>query len=212
MSVITRFPPEPNGHLHIGHAKAMYVNFNFARENHGVCYLRFDDTNPSAEKMEYIESIIEDVQWLEHTPYRITYTSDYFGILYDLAIKLIKRDKAYVCHLDTETMRKNRYNRIDSPYRYRSIDESLKLFQEMKSGLHPEGSMTLRMKGNMQSDNPNMRDHVAYRIIYKSHPRTGDIWCIYPSYDYSHCLIDSLEKITHSMCSMEFQTRNESYS
>lgn len=209
--IVTRFPPEPNGYLHIGHAKAMYINFTFAKSKDGMCYMRFDDTNPHKEKQEYINSILEDVTWLGHCPYKVTFTSDYFNQLYNYAIDLIKKDKAYVCELDDETMRKQRYDSIDSPYRNRPIDESLRLFNEMKERKHKEGSMTLRMKGNMQSNNPNMRDLVAYRILFKDHPRTGNKWILYPTYDFSHPIVDSLENITHSLCSMEFQTRNELY-
>ena len=210
-NIITRFPPEPNGHLHLGHAKAIYINFNFAKKNNGICYLRFDDTNPKKEKEEYINSIIEDVQWLNYSPHKITYTSDYFDQLYNFAIQLIKMDKAYVCQLDSDTIKKQRNNKIESSFRNRPIEESLKLFLEMKDGLHKENSMVLRLKCSMQSDNPIMRDLVAYRIIFCDHHRTGNKWCIYPTYDYSHPITDSLENITHSLCSMEFQTRNELY-
>jgi len=210
-SIVTRFPPEPNGYLHIGHAKAMFVNFTYAKEKNGICYMRFDDTNPSKEKQEYIDSILEDVVWLGHTPYKVTYTSDYFEQLYNLAKELIRIDKAYICELSQDVMQKQRYDGVESPYRNRATEESLKLFEEMASGKHPEGSMTLRLKCDMQSNNPNMRDLVAYRILYKEHPRTGDKYCIYPTYDYSHPLVDSLEKISHSLCSMEFQSRNELY-
>lgn len=209
--IITRFPPEPNGYLHIGHAKAMYINYNFAKSNNGVCYMRFDDTNPCKEKDEYTNSILDDVLWLGHTPYKITYTSDYFDKLYEYATELIQKDKAYVCELSGEQMRKDRYSSIESPYRNRSIDESLRLFNEMRNGKYDEGSMTLRLKCDMTSSNPNMRDLVAYRILFKSHHRTGDTWCIYPTYDFSHPIVDSLENISHSLCSIEFQTRNELY-
>ena len=209
--IITRFPPEPNGYLHMGHAKAMFINFTFAKSKNGICYMRFDDTNPTKEKQEYIDSILEDVKWLGHSPYKITYTSDYFDQLYEFAVVMIKKDKAYICELDEITMRKDRYDCIDSPYRNRPIEESLKLFDEMKLGKHKEGSMVLRMKCNMQSTNPNMRDLVAYRIIFREHPRTGNKYTIYPTYDFSHPIVDSLENITHSLCSMEFQTRNELY-
>ncbi len=209
--IVTRFPPEPNGFLHIGHAKAMYINFTFAKSNDGICYMRFDDTNPSKEKQEYIDSILEDVHWLGHTPYKITYTSDYFDQLYEFAVLMIKKDKAYVCEINDEDMRNQRREGIDSPYRNRPIEESLRLFNEMKEGKHKEGSMTLRMKGNMQSDDHNMRDLVAYRILFKEHPRTGSKWVIYATYDYSHPIVDSLENVTHSLCSIEFQTRNALY-
>jgi len=209
--IITRFPPEPNGYLHIGHAKAMYINFSFAKSQGGKCYLRFDDTNPSKEKDEYINSILEDVNWLGHECCKITYTSDYFEKLYDYAIELIKRDKAYVCEEDRETMNYNRYNKIESKHRNRPIEESLQLFDDMRSGKYSQNTLTLRMKGDMSSGNPNMRDHVAYRILNESHPRTKNNWKIYPTYDYSHCIVDSVENITHSLCSMEYKTRNESY-
>ncbi len=210
--VATRFPPEPNGHLHLGHAKAMFINFGYADLKKGTCYLRFDDTNPNTEKQEYIDSIQEDVNWLGYTPTKITYTSDYFEQLYNLAIQMIKLDRAYVCELDQKTVKENRRDKIESPYRNRPISESLKLLEDMKKGRFEEGSMTLRMKMDMNSNNPNMRDFVAYRIIYTTHPRSGTKYCIYPSYDYSHCIVDSLEKITHSLCSIEFQSRNEPYS
>ena len=209
--IVTRMPPEPNGYLHLGHAKAMYINFTFAKSKNGWCYMRFDDTNPTKEKQEYIDSILEDVEWLNHKPHKITYTSDYFGQLYNFAVEMIKKDKAYVCELDYETVKRQRYESIDSVYRNRPVDESLRLFDEMKSGKHKEGSMALRMKCNMQSTNPNMRDLTAYRILFREHPRTGNEWCIFPTYDFSHPIVDSLENITHSLCSMEFQTRNELY-
>jgi glutaminyl-tRNA synthetase len=209
--VITRFPPEPNGHLHIGHAKAIFIDFGYAAANNGYCYLRFDDTNPLTEKEEYVRSIIADIEWLGYKPHKITYSSDYFDQLYDLAILLIKRDKAYICELSSKDLQQGRRDGVDSPYRNRSIIENLELFERMKRGEFDEGTKVLRMKINMQSDNPNMRDPVAYRIIKALHHRTGDKWCIYPSYDYTHCIVDSLENITHSLCSIEFQTRNESY-
>ena len=209
--VVTRFPPEPNGYLHIGHAKAMYINFTFAKSNNGICYMRFDDTNPNKEKDEYTNSILEDLKWLGHNPYKVTYTSDYFEKLYELAVELIKKDKAYVCELDGDIIKKDRMNKTESPFRNRPIDESLKLFNEMREGKHKEGSMTLRLKCDMNSPNPNMRDLIAYRILFKEHHRTGNNWVIYPTYDYSHPIVDSLESISHSLCSIEFQTRNELY-
>lgn len=209
--VVTRFPPEPNGYLHLGHAKAMFINFEFARTENGICYLRFDDTNPVKEKQEYIDSIIEDLHWLGHQEYKITYTSDYFVQLYEYAKKLIELDKAYVCCLSQEDMQDQRYRGIDSPYRNRPIPESLALFLEMYQGKHQAGTLTLRLKGDMKSSNTTMRDLVAYRIIHSEHPRTGNKWCIYPSYDYSHPIVDSLENITHSLCSIEFKSRNELY-
>lgn len=209
--VVTRFPPEPNGYLHIGHAKAMYINFTFAKSNNGICYMRFDDTNPCKEKDEYTNSILEDLTWLGHHPCKVTYTSDYFEKLYELAVELIKKDKAYICELDGEKIKKDRMDRIESPYRNRPIEESLKLFNEMREGKHKEGSITLRLKCDMNSLNPNMRDLIAYRILFKEHHRTGNKWVIYPTYDFSHPLVDSLEGISHSLCSIEFQTRNELY-
>jgi glutaminyl-tRNA synthetase len=209
--ITTRFPPEPNGHLHLGHAKAMNINFNYAKSSGGKCYLRFDDTNPSKEKIEYIDSIIEDVKWLGFEPYKITYTSDYFEKLIEFAFKLIKKDKAYICELESEKMREDRRNCIASPFRDRPMEESLNIFQKMIDGEFDEGKYTLRLKMDMSSNNPNMRDLVAYRIIKTPHPRTKNKYNIYPSYDFSHCIVDSLEGITHSLCSIEFKSRNESY-
>lgn len=209
--VVTRFPPEPNGYLHIGHVKAMYINFTYAEQEEGRCYLRFDDTNPEKEKQEYIDAILEDVEWLGHKPYRVTHTSDYFEQLYNLCEQLIWNGKAYVCELDPEKIKEDRLNRVESPFRNRPIEESLQMFRDMSKGKYAEKECVVRMKGDMQSDNPNMRDLTAFRIIYLPHPKSGDRWCIYPSYDFSHCIVDSLEDITHSLCSMEFQTRNESY-
>lgn len=207
----TRFPPEPNGYLHLGHAKAIYVNFTLAKTYKGTCNLRLDDTNPATENQHYIDSIINDIEWLGFTPDNITYTSDYFDKLYELAKTLIINDKAYVCELDSETIRRNRKDMIDSPYRNRDKAESLKLFEDMAAGLYKDGQMVLRMKCDMNSPNPNMRDMVAYRIISATHHRTNDKWKIYPTYDFSHPIVDSLEHISHSLCSMEFQTRNELY-
>uniref|UniRef100_A0A7S2W3W0 glutamine--tRNA ligase n=1 Tax=Mucochytrium quahogii TaxID=96639 RepID=A0A7S2W3W0_9STRA len=235
----TRFPPEPNGYLHIGHAKAMSINFGIAKANDGNCYMRFDDTNPDAEKQEYIDGILENVAWLGHKPFKTTYTSDYFEQLYELARELIRRGKAYVCFLTGEQVKAQRKaledwfkakkkaedenNSVQVPFpeketydegRVRSPEDNLKLFENMKQGRYAEGEATLRMKGDFTAPNPNMWDHMAYRIMYKSHPRTGNKWCIYPTYDYSHCLVDSIENITHSLCTLEFETRqapNASY-
>ena len=209
--IITRFPPEPNGYLHIGHAKAIHVNFNYAKKKNGLCYLRFDDTNPSKEKQEYVTSIIDDINWLGYNPDKITYTSDYFDQLINFGKKLILLDKAYICELDQEIMQKQRMEMINSPFRDRPIEESLNLFEQMINKKIKEGEMTLRLKCDMQSNNPIMRDMVAYRIINKIHPKTGDKYILYPTYDFSHCIIDSLENITHSLCSIEFQPRNELY-
>ncbi|KAJ0725690.1 putative glutamine--tRNA ligase [Helianthus annuus] len=209
--VLTRFPPEPNGYLHIGHAKAMFVDFGLAKERGGGCYLRYDDTNPEAEKKEYIDHIEEIVSWMGWKPFKITYTSDYFQELYDLAVELIRRGHAYVDHQTGDEIKEYREKRMNSPWRDRPIAESLKLFNDMKNGMIEEGKATLRMKQDMQSDNFNMFDLIAYRIKFTPHPHAGDKWCIYPSYDYAHCIVDSLENITHSLCTLEFETRRASY-
>ncbi|KAK6157682.1 hypothetical protein DH2020_011930 [Rehmannia glutinosa] len=209
--VFTRFPPEPNGYLHIGHAKAMYVDFGLAKERGGCCYLRYDDTNPEAEKKEYIDRDQEIVGWMGWEPFKITYSSDYFQELYELAVELIRRGHAYVDHQKPDEIKEYREKKMNSPWRERPIEESLKLFDDMKHGLIEEGKATLRMKQDMQSDNFNMYDLIAYRIKFTPHPHAGDKWCIYPSYDYAHCIVDSLENITHSLCTLEFETRRASY-
>ncbi|PRQ55461.1 putative glutamine--tRNA ligase [Rosa chinensis] len=209
--VLTRFPPEPNGYLHIGHAKAMFIDFGLAKERGGDCYLRFDDTNPEAEKKEYIDHIQEIVSWMGWEPYKITYTSDYFHDLYELAVELIRRGHAYVDHQTGNEIKEYREKKMNSPWRDRPIKESLKLFEDMRRGLIEEGKATLRMKQDMQNDNFNMYDLIAYRIKFTPHPHAGDSWCIYPSYDYAHCIVDSLENITHSLCTLEFETRRASY-
>ncbi|XP_031476514.1 glutamine--tRNA ligase [Nymphaea colorata] len=209
--VYTRFPPEPNGYLHIGHAKAMFVSFGLAKERNGDCYLRFDDTNPEAEKQEYIDHIQEIVEWMGWKPFKVTYTSDYFQILYDLAVDLIKRGYAYVDHQTPDEIKEYRERKVDSPWRNRPIEESLKLFDDMRRGLIDEGKATLRMKQDMQSENYNMYDLIAYRIKFTPHPHSGDKWCVYPSYDYAHCLVDAIENVTHSLCTLEFETRRASY-
>ncbi|XP_052199489.1 glutamine--tRNA ligase-like isoform X1 [Diospyros lotus] len=209
--VFTRFPPEPNGYLHIGHAKAMFIDFGLAKERGGCCYLRYDDTNPEAEKKEYIDHIEEIVSWMGWKPFKITYTSDYFQDLYELAVELIRRGHAYVDHQTPEEIKEYREKKMNSPWRDRPIAESLKLFDDMKRGMIEEGKATLRMKQDMQSDNYNMYDLIAYRIKFTPHPHAGDKWCIYPSYDYAHCIVDSLENITHSLCTLEFETRRASY-
>ncbi|NOY89435.1 MAG: glutamine--tRNA ligase/YqeY domain fusion protein, partial [FCB group bacterium] len=214
--VITRFPPEPNGYLHIGHAKSICLNFGLAAQYHGRCHLRFDDTNPSKEEMEYIDSIKEDIKWLgfdwgEH----LYYASDYYEKLYDYAVQLIKLGKAYVCSLSTEEIRKYRGTLTEpgkeSPYRNRSIEENLDLFQRMRNGEFEDGSHVLRAKIDMSSGNLNMRDPVLYRIKHATHHRTGDRWCIYPMYDFAHCLSDSIEGITHSICTLEFEDHRPLY-
>lgn len=208
---ITRFPPEPNGWIHIGHAKAMYLDFGLADMKGGKTYMRFDDTNPSKEKEEFIEGIKHDVKWMGYSWFKITHTSDYFQILYDYAVKLIKNGLAYVCHQTKEEIKKGRETRTPSPWRNRKIKHSLREFELMKYGYYAESEATLRLKMDFTSNNPNMYDQIAYRIIYKKHPRTENDWCIYPTYDYSHCIIDSIEHVTHSLCTLEFENRRESY-
>ncbi|MBI5324557.1 MAG: glutamine--tRNA ligase/YqeY domain fusion protein [Ignavibacteriae bacterium] len=214
--VNTRFPPEPNGYLHIGHAKSICLNFGLANEYKGLCNLRFDDTNPSKEETEYVDSIMEDVRWLGFDWVdRLYYASDYFDKLYDYAVQLVKEGKAYVCDLNANQMRETRGTLtepgIDSPYRNRSVEENLDLFDRMKKGEYEEGSKTLRAKIDMASGNLNMRDPVIYRILKVDHHRTGDKWCIYPMYDFTHCLSDSIEHITHSICTLEFEDHRPLY-
>lgn len=209
--VVTRFPPEPNGYLHIGHAKAMFIDFGMAKQYDGVCYLRYDDTNPEAEKQEYIDHIAEIVSWLGWTPWKTTYSSDYFQQLYEFAVQMIKTGHAFVCHQTKEEIEKSREERSPSPWRDRPVEENLRLFEDMRRGLYPEGGATLRMKMDVKNDNYNMFDLIAYRIKYVEHPHGGDTWCIYPSYDYTHCLVDALENITHSLCTLEFESRRASY-
>lgn len=204
--VMTRFPPEPNGILHIGHAKAINFNFGYAKAHNGNCYLRFDDTNPEKEEEKYFKGIIDVVTWLGYTPYKITHASDQFDKLYELAIELIKRDKAYVCHQKSDELKGHNVER--SPWRNRPIQESLKLFDDMRKGKFDEGEASLRMKHTMED---GKEDPVAYRIKYAHHARSGYKWCIYPTYDFTHCINDSLENITHSLCTKEFQARRSSY-
>ena len=212
----TRFPPEPNGYLHIGHAKSININFGLAQEFGGKCNLRFDDTNPSKEEAEYVESIIEDVRWLGGDwEDRLFYASDYFGQLYEWAVQLIKSGKAYVCDLSAEEVRKQRGTLTEpgqeSPYRNRSVDENLDLFERMKAGEFPDGARTLRAKIDMASPNLNLRDPVMYRILHAEHHRTGNKWCIYPMYDFAHGESDSIEGITHSICTLEFEDHRPLY-
>lgn len=215
--VVTRFPPEPNGYLHIGHAKSICLNFGIAEENAGgFCNLRFDDTNPSKEEVEYVESIKEDVQWLGfHWDDRLFYASDYFEQLYAYAVQLVKGGKAYVCSLSADETRENRGTLTmpgkDSPYRTRSVEENLDLFQRMRAGEFEDGAHVLRAKINMASPNVVMRDPTLYRIRRVPHHRTGDTWCIYPMYDFAHCLSDSIEGITHSLCTLEFENNRQLY-
>ncbi len=214
--VVTRFPPEPNGYLHIGHAKSIYINFGIAEQYNGVCHLRFDDTNPGKEEAEYVESIKSDVQWLGFDyGDRLFYTSDYFDLLYQHAVELIKAGKAYVCSLSAKEIREYRGTLQEpgrnSPYRNRSVDENLDLFERMRSGEFEDGSHVLRAKIDMTSGNLNMRDPVIYRILRAEHHRTGNRWCIYPMYDFAHCLSDSIEEITHSICTLEFEDHRPLY-
>eukprot|EP00039_Didymoeca_costata_P008361 m.110946 g.110946 ORF g.110946 m.110946 type:complete len:830 (+) comp14052_c1_seq1:86-2575(+) len=205
--VRTRFPPEPNGILHIGHAKAINFNFNYAKENNGICFLRYDDTNPEKEEAEFFHGIKEMVEWLGHTPYKVTHSSDYFDELYEMAVSLIKKDMAYVCHQQADEL-KGHETRVESPWKNRPVEESLRLFEDMKAGKIDEGKATLRLKHVMKD---GKIDPVAYRIKFHHHVRTGDKWCIYPTYDYTHCLCDSIEDITHSLCTKEFENRRPSY-
>ena len=213
--VQTRFPPEPNGYLHIGHAKAICLDFGLADEFGGKTNLRFDDTNPEKEEIEYVDSIKEDVKWLGYHWDSLHFASDYFGQLYEWAVKLIKEGKAYVDDLTAEQIREYRGTLTkpgkDSPYRNRSIEENLNLFERMKAGEFPDGSRVLRAKVDMRSPNLNMRDPVMYRILHAEHHRTGKQWCIYPMYDYAHGQSDSLEKVTYSMCSLEFADHQPIY-
>ena len=214
--VHTRFPPEPNGYLHIGHAKSICLNFGIASENGGLCNLRFDDTNPSKEDVEYVDSIQEDVKWLGFDwGDRMFYASDYFAQLYEYAEQLIRMGKAYVCDLSAQEMREYRGTLTEpgrnSPYRDRSIEESLDLFRRMKAGEFPDGTRTLRAKIDMASPNITMRDPVLYRILRATHHRTGDTWCIYPMYDYAHPISDAIERITHSICTLEFEDHRPLY-
>ncbi|MCX7879205.1 MAG: glutamine--tRNA ligase/YqeY domain fusion protein [Ignavibacteria bacterium] len=214
--VHTRFPPEPNGYLHIGHAKSICLNFGLALEFGGLCNLRFDDTNPTKEDEEYVKAIIEDVRWLGFDwEDRLYFASDYFEQLYDYAVQLIKKGKAYVCDLSQDEIRETRGTLtepgIESPYRNRSVEENLDLFERMRKGEFPDGARTLRAKIDMASPNLNMRDPVIYRIKHASHHRTGNKWCIYPMYDFTHCLSDSIERITHSICTLEFEDHRPLY-
>jgi len=213
--VQTRFPPEPNGYLHIGHAKAIYLDFGLAAEFGGKCNLRFDDTNPSREETEYVDGIMEDVQWLGFKWDGLFYASDYFGQLYEWAVQLIKAGKAYVCDLSGDEIRQYRGTLTEpgkeSPYRNRSVEENLDLFERMKKGEFPDGSRTLRAKIDMAALNLSMRDPVMYRILHMEHHRTGDEWCVYPMYDYAHGQSDSIEQVTHSICTLEFDNNRALY-
>jgi len=214
--VHTRFPPEPNGYLHIGHAKSVCLNFGIAAEYKGLCNLRFDDTNPTKEEVEYVESIIEDVRWLGFDwQDRLFYASDYFEQMYDYAVQLIKAGKAYVDDLSADKIKDYRGTLTEqgkqSPYRNRSVEENLDLFQRMRAGEFEDGSRVLRAKIDMASPNFNMRDPIMYRILHAEHHRTGDRWCLYPMYDWAHGLEDSIERITHSICTLEFEDHRPLY-
>ena len=214
--VVTRFPPEPNGYLHIGHAKAICLDFGVAEEFGGRCHLRFDDTNPVKEDIEYVDAIIEDVHWLgfdwgEH----LYYASDYFGRMYDYAVELIRKGKAYVCQLSIDDFKDyrgvpSRPGR-ESPFRERPVDENLDLFERMRAGEFEDGRYVLRAKIDMNSPNIHMRDPAIYRIKHAAHHRTGDTWCVYPTYDFAHCLEDSIEQVTHSLCTLEFEVHRPLY-
>ncbi len=214
-SVITRFPPEPNGYLHIGHAKSILLNYGLAKEYGGKFNFRFDDTNPSKENEEYVESIISDVKWLGAEFDEVKYASNYFDIMYEKAILLIKKGLAFVCDLTADEIKEYRgdYNTPgkESPYRNRSIEENLKLFEDMKNGVYKDGEKVLRAKIDMASTNINMRDPIIYRIAHMTHHNTGDKWCIYPMYDFAHPLEDAIEGITHSCCTLEFEDHRPLY-
>ena len=214
--VCTRFPPEPNGYLHIGHAKSIILNSGLAKKYNGTFHLRFDDTNPTKEDMEYVESIKEDVEWLgadfkDH----LYYASDYFDVMYECAVKLIRNGKAYVCDLTADEIREYRGTLTepgkDSPYRNRPVEENLALFEAMKNGEYKDGEKVLRAKIDMLSPNINMRDPVIYRVARMTHHNTGDKWCIYPMYDFAHPIEDAVEKITHSICTLEFEDHRPLY-
>ncbi len=215
--VQTRFPPEPNGYLHIGHAKSIHLNFGIANENAGgMCNLRFDDTNPEKEEQEYVDSIIADVEWLAgDLKGRVYYASDYFQQMYDWAVQLVKEGKAYVCDLSADEIRATRGTLTEpgkeSPNRNRSIEENLDLLDRMRKGEFPDGTKTLRAKIDMASSNINLRDPIMYRIVHEHHHRQGDAWCVYPTYDWAHGLEDSIERITHSICTLEFENHRPLY-
>ena len=214
--VHTRFPPEPNGYLHIGHAKAICLNFNIANEFGGQCNLRFDDTNPVSEEIEYVNAIQDDVSWLGYSWVdRLCFASDYFEDMHKYASQLIEQGDAYVCDLSSEEIRQSKGSLIEegknSPYRERSVEENLNLFSRMTSGEFKDGERTLRAKIDMSHPNLNMRDPVMYRIIHAHHHRTKDTWCVYPTYDWAHGLEDSIESITHSLCSIEFEDHRPLY-
>ena len=208
--IVTRFPPEPNGYLHIGHAKSILLNYGLAQEYHGQFNLRFDDTNPTKEKTEFVDSILADVKWLgADFEDRLFFASNYFDQMYEAAVKLIKKGKAFVCDLSADEIREYRGTLTEpgknSPYRDRSIEENLTLFEGMKNGEFEDGSKVLRAKIDMAAPNINMRDPVIYRVAHMHHHNTGDKWCIYPMYDFAHPIEDAIEGVTHSICTLEFE-------
>ncbi len=214
-TVHTRFPPEPNGYLHIGHAKSLCLNFGTAQKYGGLCNLFFDDTNPSKEKTEYVEAIKADIEWLGFKWYEIHYASDFFDVIYEKAVKLIKDGKAFVCDLSAEEISKTRGTLTEpgkeSPYRNRTIEENLELFEGMRAGKYADGEKVLRAKIDMASPNINLRDPVIYRVLRATHHRTGDKWCIYPMYDFAHPICDSMQGVTHSLCTLEFEDHRPLY-
>ena len=214
-TVHTRFPPEPNGYLHIGHAKSLCLNFGTAKKYDGLCNLFFDDTNPSKEKTEYVDAIKADIEWLGFKWYEIHYASDFFDVIYEKAVKLIKDGKAFVCDLSADEISKTRGTLtepgIESPYRNRTIEENLELFEGMRAGRFTDGEKVLRAKIDMASPNINMRDPVIYRVLRATHHRTGDKWCIYPMYDFAHPICDSMQGVTHSLCTLEFEDHRPLY-
>src|SRR5262245_30157518 len=213
--VATRFPPEPNGYLHIGHAKSICLNFGIARDYQGICNLRYDDTNPTKEDVEYVDSIERDVRWLGFAPAAVLFSADYFPRMYELAERLVVEGKAYVCDLDEDQIREYRGTLSEagkpSPFRDRAVDDNLARLRRMKAGELPDGACTLRAKIDMAASNMKMRDPLLYRIRHAHHHRTGDAWCIYPMYDYAHPLEDAFESITHSNCTLEFENNRELY-
>ena len=213
--VKTRFPPEPNGYLHIGHVKAMWIDFSMAEKFGGTCNLRFDDTNPVKEDVEFVEAIKQDIRWMGFEWDKLCFGSDYFDTCFELAVKLIKKGAAYVCDLDKDQIREYRGTLtepgINSPYRDRSVEENLDLFMRMRAGEFPDGARTLRAKIDMASPNINMRDPALYRILHRSHHHTGDKWCIYPMYDFAHPIQDAIEGVTHSLCSLEYEAHRPLY-
>ncbi len=214
--VQTRFPPEPNGYLHIGHAKSILLNYGLAQEYNGKFNMRFDDTNPTKEKEEFVNSILEDIKWLgADWEDRLFFASNYFEQMYEAAVKLIKKGKAYVCDLSADEIREYRGTLKEpgknSPYRDRSVEENLELFENMKNGIYKDGEKVLRAKIDMSSPNINMRDPIIYRVAHMTHHNTGDKWCIYPMYDFAHPIEDAIEGVTHSICTLEFEDHRPLY-